>query len=156
MDFILDPPTGVGALKIGMAREEMGLALEQFGTPIPFARGGSPLGWRLERPATIFTYCDGNDRTDAIEFATPGRRSNDHVLFRGIDLFRATVAEVLDHLNQEGVEITEREGGYTFAAMDLLLSLWRNGEPCGPDGMPKYFEAALIARPGYFDGVPTI
>lgn len=150
MEFILDPPIGVGDLKLGMSREEMGIALQQFGTPKPFARGGGALGWTVQRPATIFTYCDDDGRTDAIEFGSPRRSGTDSVLYRDIDLFELPVKDVLSRLEAAGIAVTEEENGYSFTALDLVLALWRNGEPTDEDGMPKYFEAALIARPGYY------
>lgn len=42
-------------------------------------------------------------------------------------------------------------GWISSTAHDVLLALWRDGEPIDATGLPAYFESALIARPGYYD-----
>jgi hypothetical protein len=44
------------------------------------------------------------------------------------------------------------EDGHAFTAPSLLLSLWRPATPQAPDDQEgRFFESALIARPGYYD-----
>jgi len=61
------------------------------------------------------------------------------------------VQEVVERLRAVGVSIEVRENGSSFVAGELLLALWRDGGPASPDDKPLYFEAALIAMPGYYD-----
>ena len=107
----------------------------------------------MRRAASVFVYCDGNERVDAIEFSSPGygEPGDDQVTFRGIDLFAETAENVLAGLRSLGVEMSEAEAGCSYTANDLVLSLWRDGGPSGIDELPTYFESALIALPGYYD-----
>ena len=59
--------------------------------------------------------------------------------------------EVVERLRAVGVSIEVRENGSSFVAGELLLALWRDGGPAGTDDKPLYFEAALVAMPGYYD-----
>src|SRR5216684_9141314 len=95
--FDLDPPHGVGALRIGMTRKEARKALETLGQCRPFARYKSPPGWLLDRgragngTTAIFAYCDASGQVDAIEFGTPGFGvpAEDEIVYRDIDVFRS-------------------------------------------------------------------
>jgi len=50
----LRPPDGVHPVRIGMTREDAGLALTELGTPVPFARGHrEPVGWKVAEGESI-------------------------------------------------------------------------------------------------------
>ena len=89
----------------------------------------------------------------SIEIATPafGAPAEDEVRYHDIDVFGIPAAEVVSALRALGEFVEEREAGSSFVAPNLLLGLWRDGGPEGPDGEPLYFEAALIAKPGYYE-----
>jgi hypothetical protein len=142
--FDLDPPNGVGALRIGMTREEARKALETLGQCRPFARYDSPPGWLVDRgrsgngTTAIFAYCDASGHVDAIEFGTPGfgTPAEDGIVYRDIDLFRSPASEVVATIRQLGVILEEKEAASSFVAPNVFLALWRDGGPEGPDGMP--------------------
>jgi hypothetical protein len=150
--FDLEPPRGVGPLLIGMTRTEALEVLRTWGEPEPFQRTAQDsLGWLVRRVATTFVYCDSCGIVEAIEFGSPGRGvvAGDRVMYRGIDLFATRAREVLQSLCLLGVEMYESERGSAFTAPDILLALWRYGEPYGEDGLPEFFESVLMAQPGY-------
>jgi hypothetical protein len=157
MRFDLDPPHGVGALRIGTSREEARKELEKLGQCRPFARYDSPPGWLVDRgrsgngTTAIFAYCDPGGQVNAIEFGTPGfgTRAEDEIVYRDIDVFRSPASEVVAAIRRLGEIVEEEEAASSFVAPNVLLALWRDGGPRGPDGRPLYFESAFIARPGY-------
>lgn len=150
-------PEGVGPLRLGVSREQAGLELADWGQPRKFTRGvgfdREDSDWMLSRSgATVFAYCDDGGSVDAIEFASPGHgvAGEDVVLFDDIDVFIEPADVVLDRLRSKGYRIVDREGRYSSDLPDVLLSLWRDGEPSDKaTGLPLYFESVLIARPGY-------
>ena len=136
-----------------MRRDEAGAALAEWGEPRSFRRHSEPVaGWIVERSATVFVYCDDDELVDAIEFASPGhgRPADDSVTFDGVDLFVDPAEAVIATLSARGHVITHGENGYASTLPDVLLALWRDGEPHDDaTGLPRYFESALVARPGY-------
>jgi len=144
---------GVGPIRLGMRRADAGVALAEWGEPQPFRRHSEPVaGWIVERSSTVFVYCDEHECVDSIEFASPahGRPADDAVTFDGVDLFVDPADAVIANLIARGHAITHGENGYTSTLPDVLLALWRDGEPHDDaTGLPRYFESALVARPGY-------
>ena len=73
-------------------------------------------------------------------------------MFAEVDLFVDEADVVIANLRDKGLQLIDGENGYTATAPDVLLGLWRDGEPSDDStGLPLYFESALIARPGYYD-----
>lgn len=74
------------------------------------------------------------------------------VEYRGIDLLRTPAALVVSRLGAL-TELEEDEGGRSYVAPGLLLSLWRpfveDEDPGEEQG--HYFQSVLVARPGYYD-----
>jgi hypothetical protein len=141
-----------------MTREEARKALRTLGQCRPFARRpNSPPGWLVDRgrsgngTTAIFAYCDESGQVNAIEFGSPGfgTPAEDEIVYRDIDVFRSPASEVVAAIRLLGEIVDEEEAASSFVAPNVLLALWRDGGPEGPDGRPLYFEAALIARPGY-------
>ena len=147
-----------------MTRKEARKALETLGQCRPFARYKSPPGWLLDRgragngTTAIFAYCDEAGQIDAIEFGTPGfgTPAEDEIVYHDIDVFRSPASDVVEAILQLGEHLEEKETASSFVAPNVVLALWRDGGPEGPDGRPLYFEAALIARPGYDKDVTAV
>ena len=144
------PPTGVGPVRIGMAMDEAMLALAEIdgyqepSVPIgPSATYDSGMSIELE-PSP-----DG--MVGAIQVYRPD--SQVRVDYRGVDLLGAPAARVVAQL-AEMTELEEDEGGRSFVAPSLLLSLWRpfveDDDPDEEQG--HYFQSVLVAEPGYYDG----
>lgn len=146
---------GCGAVCLGMARQAAGLALESWGECTPFRRGFGNEGWAVTRGTMMmFAYVDDIDRVNGIEFASPGRGvpADDHVVFDGVDLFADEADIVIANLKGRGWGVIESDDREEVTIPDVLLALWRFGEPEDEStGLPLYFESALIARPGYYD-----
>lgn len=71
--------------------------------------------------------------------------------YDGLNIFQTPAAELVDALALK-TEVLEEENGHSFTAPNLLIALWRPTLPEGPDDDDgKYFEAVLIAKPGYYD-----
>ena len=149
-------PDGVAAVQLEMTRQDARLALEKWGECQTFRRGqAANEGWSVTRDSmTIFAYVDDGDRVNAIEISSPGHgiAADDQVVFAEVDLFVDEADVVIANLRDKGLQLIDGENGYTATAPDVLLGLWRDGEPSDDStGLPLYFESALIARPGYYD-----
>ncbi|MFD5814146.1 hypothetical protein [Streptomyces sp. NPDC127038] len=152
MEFELTPPTGLGALAIGMPREAADQALASFRDPKAISESDQ-LGKFVFRPSGLMVsiHCSRGE-LEAIELGRPAG-GQDLVQFRGIDVFGLPAAEVVTLLR--GITtITEAEDDpASFIAPDLLLSFWRpfeaDDEPDEHQGY--YFSSVLLARPGYYD-----
>jgi hypothetical protein len=150
-------PEGVGPLRLGVSREQAGLDLAAWGQPRKFTRGvgfdREDSDWMVSRSgATIFVYCDEHGDVDAIEFGSPGHgvAGDDVVVFDDIDVFVEPADTVLGRLRVKGYRIVDRERGYSSDLPEVMLSLWRDGDPSDETtGLPLYFESVLVARPGY-------
>lgn len=151
---------GVVSVRLGMTREQARVALESLGEVLPFKRGarlreGDVGDWRVWRDGLmVFAYCDDAGCVDAIELSSPGHgvAGADRVTFGGIDLFIDPADTVIDALRRQGHQVNKTDNGYTSILPAVLLALWRDGEPFDEvAGLPRYFEAAMVARPGYRD-----
>ncbi len=146
MDIDLRPPVEAAGIRFGMTRSEAHHRCLTLGEPREFRRSveGNP-SLVLHRPSglSIFVYFDDRDSVEAVEFSRP-RKNGDIVRYRGIDLFRTAADDLIEHLRQFDPAAVS-EDGYSFTAPDLLLALWR------PIVGDRYFEAVLVARPGYYD-----
>jgi len=150
MRLELLPPYGVPPVWIGMPRLEARNAMAPWGDPIPFSRHGEPPGWRIYPPG-IFVYMGLDECVDCLEFASPGYGEPGicEMVFRGIDVFLTPAAEVLARLRAMGFAV-EDDGLNGPVIPELLLSFWLDGGPTDSRDEPLYFEAVLVARPGYY------
>ena len=152
MEFELAPPTGVGALVIGMSRQAADQALASFRDPSAVSESDQP-GRFVFRPSglMISTHCSRGE-LEAVELGRPAN-DRDTVRFRGVDVFRLPAAVVVARM-RDLTTITEAEDDpASFIAAHLLLSFWR---PFEADNAPDeeqgyYFSSVLLARPGYYD-----
>ncbi|MEV0809526.1 hypothetical protein [Micromonospora sp. NPDC050200] len=151
MEFVLDPPHGIGPLRLGMTAEEARAALETLGPLTPTAFGElaqhlpSGLGFSVG-----FGVGPARDRVNAIEVWRPHER--DVVRFRDVDVFGLPALEVVERLRCH-VDLAPNEDDDGFTARDLYLALWR---PFAADDDPDeeqghFFQSVLLARPGYDD-----
>jgi hypothetical protein len=150
MEFVLDPPHGVGPLRLGMAIEEARAVLKTLGPLTSTAHGEvslhlpSGLGFSLG-----FGVGPTRGRVNAIEVWRPAER--DVVRYREVDLFGMPALEVVERLRRHlNLRPNEHDDGFT--ARELYLALWRPFAADDPDEVQGYFfQSALLARPGYDD-----
>jgi hypothetical protein len=148
----LHPRFSAGPLDLAATGDEIIATMRQFGEPVVLCRvAGDRPGWGVEDPNGLFisAYFGADDRATAIQI---GRPTNPvvSVTYEGLDVFRTPAADLVEALGRR-TRIRADEDGHSFTAPDLLLSLWRPA-PEGPDDRErKYFEAVLIAKPGYDD-----
>ncbi|MCX4410301.1 MULTISPECIES: hypothetical protein [unclassified Streptomyces] len=152
MEFELTPPTGLGALVIGMPREAADQALASFRDPSAISESDQ-LGRFVFRPSGLMVsiHCSRGE-LEAIELGRPVS-VQDTVRFRGIDVFGLPAAEVVTLLRGLATITEAEDDPASFIAPDLLLSFWRpfeaDDEPDEEQGY--YFSSVLLARPGYYD-----
>ncbi|MFF9853390.1 hypothetical protein [Streptomyces litmocidini] len=152
MDFLLEPPVGVGPLRIGMPRHDADAALESLRDLSVISESDRP-GQHVFRPSGLMVGIHSTQGVlQAVEFGRPAA-TTDRVVFRGLDVFalpaRQMVARMREHTRIEA----DPEDPASFIAPDLLLSFWR---PFEADDDPEeeqghYFTTVLLARPGYYD-----
>ncbi|SKC68461.1 hypothetical protein [Krasilnikoviella flava] len=137
----LVPPESVGPVRIGMTMEEAESALADA------ERLASWGGLSVE----LEPGPDGS--VVAIQVYRPYGPIS--VRYRGIDLLGTPAARVVEQLSAV-TDLEEDEGGRSYTAPTLLLSLWRPFvEDVDPDEeQGHFFQSVLVARPGYDEG-PT-
>jgi hypothetical protein len=150
VEFTLEPPNGIGPLRLGMTFHEARAALETLGVLTPTTGGElalhlpSGLGFSVG-----FGVGSTLNRVNAVEVWRP--RERDVVRYRDVDVFGLPAVGVVQRLRRY-VDLVEDESG-CFAAPELYLALWR---PFAADDEPEeeqghYFQSVLVARPGYND-----
>jgi hypothetical protein len=151
MELMLDPPHGVGPLRLGMTSDEARAALETLGPLEPTTYGElavhltSGLGFSVG-----FGVGATRDRVDAIEVWRP--HEQDVVRYRGVDIFGLPALEVVRRLRGH-IDLVQNENDDGFTARDVYLAMWR---PFAADDDPDetqghFFQSVLVARPGYDD-----
>ncbi len=149
MEFELEPPHGVGPLRLGMTADEARAALAALG-----GLSGSPATsfWATRPSGLAFTVGFGVDgRVNAVEVARP--EGTDVVRYRDVDVFGLPALAVVERLRRHTPVTADEDQEGCFTAPTLLLALWR---PFAADDDPKeeqgyYFNSVLVARPGYYD-----
>ncbi|MBL7256372.1 hypothetical protein [Paractinoplanes lichenicola] len=141
MEFVLDPPYGVGPLRLGMTPDAARTALEFLG-PLPPNPTGGPL---VHRPSGLGLSVG----VDAIEVWRP-HDPVDTVTYRNVNVFELPALTVVERLSEHTQLVPDGDG---FVAPELLLALWR---PFAADDDPDeeegyFFQSVLVARPGYYD-----
>jgi hypothetical protein len=151
MEFVLDPPHGVGPLRLGMAVDEARSALAALGPLDSTAHGElalhlpSGLGFSVG-----FGVGPTRDRVNAIELWRPTER--DLVRYQHIDVFGLPAREVVQRL-QRVVNLRPNQNDDGFTARDLYLALWRPfaADDDADEAQGYFFQSVLVARPGYDD-----
>ena len=143
------PPDGVGPVRIGMTMDEAKAALAAIEGYVPATAPGT-LTATYDSGMSIELEPAADGTLGAIQVYRP--HGPLRVEYQGIDLLRTPAAQVVEQLGAlTGLE--EDEGGRSYVASDLLLSLWR---PFVEDENPDeeqghYFQSVLVAQPGYYD-----
>ena len=151
MEFVLDPPHGVGPLRFGMTIDEARVALATLGPLASTAHGEQALNLPSGLGLSLgFGVGPTQDRVNAIELSRP--TGSDVVRFRGVDVFGLPATEVVQRLGRL-VNLRANENDDGFTAREVYLALWR---PFAADGDPHehqghFFQTVLLARPGYDD-----
>jgi hypothetical protein len=152
MEFVLEPPVGVGPLRLGMTADEARSALQPLGRLAPESQGE----FALTLPSGLrFSLGFGAagptlNRVNAIELWRPCE--HDVVRYRDVDVFGLPAREVVERVRRHA-DLQEFESGCSFAALDLYLAFWR---PFPADDDPDeeqgyFFQSVSIAQPGYGD-----
>ncbi|MGY0002703.1 hypothetical protein [Micromonospora sp. I033] len=145
MDFELEPPDGVGPLRLGMTLDAARSALAGLGElsgPLHANRPGGGLG------LAVGTGVGG--RVNSVELYRP--QALDVVRYRDVDVFGLPAEEVVQRLRRHARVLPDEEDEGCFIAPDLLLSLWRPFVSDDPEeSQGYYFSSVLVARPGYYD-----
>ena len=145
----LDPPRGVGDLRIGMpigVAEQIMREMPGFVPPGPgevrnkgFAHFGSDLSISLD--------FDSAGIVKAVELFRP--EGDVQVVFRGISVFEETADSVISRVSQD-FRLEVDEDGLNVTAPDVFIGFWRQLIPEGPDDLNGcYFDSVLVAAPGY-------
>ncbi|MGY0489489.1 hypothetical protein [Streptomyces sp. WG-D5] len=152
MEFVLDPPMGIGPLTIGMSRERADAALLSL-RDLASISSSDRSGQHVFRPSglMISVHCSAGC-LQAIELGRPAV-ATDIVRFRDVDVFGLPAAQVVRRLAEHTLIQEDEQDPASFTAPDLLLGLWR---PFAADDDPDeeqgyYFNSVLVARPGYYD-----
>ncbi|MGW8884438.1 hypothetical protein [Streptomyces sp. NPDC055749] len=144
------PPEGVGPVRIGMTMDEARAALAAIEGYVP-ATAPDSLTATYDSGMSIELEPAPGGTLGAIQVYRPYAPLR--VEYRGIDLLRTPAAQVVEQLGAL-TELEEDEGGRSYVASDLLLSLWRpfveDEDPDEEQG--HYFQSVLVAQPGYYDG----
>jgi hypothetical protein len=148
----LDPPYGVGPIKIGMSMDEAEAALRELGGDLSkrtrgFARFGTDL--------SIHVVTGKDELVEAVEVHRSEDDFADTVLCLGIDVFGTPATDVTRLLGELTPVRVETEGA-SLVAPELLVALWQpfvpgHGDDAGVVGEGLYFRTALVAVPGYYD-----
>lgn len=151
MELIIDPPRGAGPIAIGMPfhqAEDALRAIAGFVPPRPGKRV-APGFAHYESEMSIAVEPDRSGNVRSIEVYRPTLGVD--VLYRDISIFGLPADDVIRRLS--GYARLEVDGeGLRVLAPELLLSLSRDTLPEGPDDEDgRYFEAVLVAAPGYYD-----
>lgn len=123
MEFVLDPPHGVGPLQLGMTVDEARSALSTLGPLDSTAHGELA----LHLPSGLgfsagFGVGTTRDLVNAIELWRP--TGTEVVLYRDVDVFGLPAREVVERLRRL-VYLKPNEDDDGFNAREVHLALWR-------------------------------
>ncbi|WP_329622404.1 hypothetical protein OG357_19825 [Streptomyces sp. NBC_01255] len=155
MDLPIEPPHGVGPVRLGMTFDEAAAAVTPWGEPRlrPRARSGS-----LSASCAgvgVEVLLEEENTVTAVELWWPGegKETPTRVLLDGQDVFRAPADAVLDHLAAQGRRVHDADGEDPFVA-GLSLGFTRRTSqevPRRPDGLPTCFTSVLVGGESYYD-----
>ncbi|MEU9298696.1 hypothetical protein [Streptomyces sp. NPDC048266] len=151
MEFELTPPTGLGALVIGMPREAADQALASFRDPSAISESDQ-LGRFVFRPSGLMVSINcSRGKLEAIELGRPAS-GQDIVRFRGIDVFGLPAAEVVTQLRGL-TTITEAEDDRPPSSHQTFFSA--SGAPSKRTTNPTKNRATTSARSSWLAPATT-
>ena len=155
MRFELQPPTGVDPIPVhvGMpASDAVATLSDFFGDPPVRFRIYRGQGWQVQRPGghdTGLLFFDGGGQVIRyIELCSGATYyneeievpSSDEVVFRGIELFNANSAAVLDALRSLNLDVVDETGyGLVMSLPHVGLRLTRESARRFPDDDPEEY-----------------
>lgn len=95
---------------------------------------------------------EGTNTIQIITITTPGygEPTEDEVFYRGINVFRPPIVEVVALIRELGIEVVQRDmlgvqnTGDSFDVPDRSFGFWRDGGPEDENDDAIYFECARI------------
>ncbi|MDJ0385600.1 hypothetical protein [Streptomyces sp. G-G2] len=160
LDLTLDPPNGVGPLRLGMTFDEARAAVLPWGElRVIGPRQGRP----ARRAAGTFdgightAFFDERGHLDAVELWWPGegRVTATRVLFAGHDVFGDPAEVVLDAVRERGWTVTAPDS-QSLVVPGVSLGFTRQTSqrvPRDANGRPVSFTSVLVAGEGYYHGL---
>ncbi|MFF8380410.1 hypothetical protein ACF07V_30250 [Streptomyces sp. NPDC015661] len=157
MDLLLEPPHGVGPVRLGMTLDEAVAAVSPWGEPRVRTRPNRVL-------VTISAKCDKvgvevlleeENTVTAVELWWPGegRETSTRVLLDGEDVFRVPADELLARAVERGWTVdAENPENPVVPGVSLGFTRQTSQEvPRNADGIPVHFTSVLVAGEKYYD-----
>jgi hypothetical protein len=147
----LNPPHGVGPVRLGMTVDETRAALATLGDLSGSLQRGL---WVHRRGGVgINPGFAPSGRLNAVEIHRPQTQDLDVVRYHDVDVFGLPAQEVVERLQRHTKVIPEQDDDACFTAPDLLLAFWRlfAGDDDPDDWQGYYFNSVLLAEPGFYD-----
>lgn len=167
MHIELDPPNGITGFRFGMPVDELKEAAAELGR-ISVTDEGPPTRWdhmqvytQLDQFDVVFHSEDGKTLT-SVDIARPYEQDADvSVTWRGIDVFRTPVFDLMQQIEAAGYSINRRERSHPLVPGLSLGLNWNPRDDIPFDGdieedddaMPVYLRGILAAPAGYYDKV---
>ena len=135
-----------------MSLTEAAHALSLWGPP-QILKGGLRLLVQRGDMLSVFAEAKGgSDLIQMIVITTPGygEPTDDEVFYRGINVFRLPIVEVVERIRDLGVEVVQRDmfdvrdTGDIYDVPDRFFGFWRDGGPEDDNDDAIYFECARI------------
>lgn len=158
MDLILEPPTGVDPLRLGMTFDAAMAAVLPWGEPRVI--GGTASRPRRRAMGSFdgvgyTAFFDEHGHLDAAELWWPGegRATSTRVLFDGHDVFTGPADEILQEMRRRGWTVSDADAeSLVVPGVSLGFTRQTSQEvPRDAAGLPVSFTSVLVAGTGYYD-----
>ncbi|MFC9291782.1 hypothetical protein [Streptomyces sp. NPDC057052] len=149
MRLELDPPRGVGDVRIGMPVDAAEQILNQLPGVVPPAPGERRNKGFVHYASELSISLDFDSRgvVRAVELFRPER--DVQIIFQGISVFEEPAEGVISRL-AEMYRLEIEDEGQNVTAPDVFIGFWRSVLPMDPDDDGgRYFDSVLVAAPGY-------
>ncbi|MFF3286419.1 hypothetical protein [Streptomyces sp. NPDC003023] len=158
MDIVLDPPHGVGPVRLGMSLEEAVAAVAVWG-PYDVEHDED------DRSKTICTACreirvnvlleEPGEAVTAVELWWPGEasRTDARVLLNGDDVFTTPAADLFRRAAERGWTVERPDEEYSFVPGASLGFTRQTSQevPRTSSGLPLRATSVLVAGTHYYD-----
>ncbi|URM91153.1 hypothetical protein LUW75_15510 [Streptomyces sp. MRC013] len=158
MDLILDPPHGVGPVRLGMTPDEALAAVAPWGASRVVPADGHPpkAMYTACREIMVSVFLEGSgEAVTAVELWWPGegRRTDVRVLLDGDDVFTTPAEELFRKAEGRGWTVDRREPEYPFVP-GVSLGFTRQTSQKVPrvrGGLPVHVTSVLVGGEHYYD-----